>query len=246
MAEPMEGLAASIVSWIRARVEEAGRRGCVVGVSGGVDSAVALALCQRAFPKDTVGVVLPCYSSPEDLADAQLVLETVGVPGYTVELTRVHDSLLEAIEGGGIEVGDERDPARVNLKPRLRMATLYFVAARLGYLVVGTGNASELTVGYFTKYGDGGVDLLPLGDLVKGEVRLLARYLGLPERIVEKEPSAGLWPGQTDEGEMGVSYAAIDAYLRGGKVSPEERDRIENMRRLNYHKLKPPPVCHLK
>jgi len=246
MAEPVERLAQSIVSWIRVRVEEAGRRGCVVGVSGGVDSAVALALCKRAFPTHTVGVVLPCHSCPEDLADAELVLNAVGVEGYTVELTRAHDALLEAIERGGIEVGDERDPARVNLKPRLRMATLYFVAARLGYLVVGTGNASELAVGYFTKYGDGGVDILPLGDLVKAEVRRLARYLGLPERIVEKEPSAGLWPGQTDEGEMGVSYAAIDAYLRGGNVSPEDRSRIEDMRRINYHKLKPPPICHLK
>ena len=103
-----------------------------------------------------------------------------------------------------------------NVKPRLRMTTLYFLANTLNYLVAGTGNRSELAIGYFTKHGDGGVDLLPIGDLLKGDVRAAARDLGVPEPIIDKAPSAGLWAGQTDEGEMGFSYAELERYLTKG------------------------------
>src|SRR5690606_5628013 len=108
------------------------------------------------------------------------------------------------------------DMAVANLKPRLRMTTVYYVANTRNYLVAGTGNRSELTIGYFTKYGDGGVDLLPIGRLLKAEVRELARELGIPERIITKAPSAGLWAGQTDEGEMGFTYAELERYLSEG------------------------------
>jgi NAD+ synthase len=134
--------------------------------------------------------------------------------------------------------------ALANLKPRLRMTTLYHVANRLNYLVAGTGNRSEISIGYYTKYGDGGVDLLPLGSLVKSEVRALARDLGVPTRIVDKPPSAGLWLGQTDEGEMGFTYAELEEYLRGGPDSlvPATVMKIERLVRASEHKRQMPPV----
>ena len=125
-----------------------------------------------------------------------------------------------------------------NVKPRLRMATLYFVANSLNYLVAGTGNRAELTIGYFTKYGDGGVDVLPIGDLLKSEVRALARELGVPQPILDKAPSAGLWLGQTDEEEMGFTYAELERYLTGGPdaVAPALALRLERMIRATDHK----------
>ncbi len=124
------------------------------------------------------------------------------------------------------------------------MASLYFVANHLNYLLAGTGNRSELVVGYFTKYGDGGVDLLPLGNLVKSEVRAMARKLGVPASIIDKAPSAGLWSGQTDEGEMGFSYGDLEAYLEGGPqaVAPAVALKIERLSRQSDHKRMLPPV----
>jgi NAD+ synthase len=128
--------------------------------------------------------------------------------------------------------------ARANVKPRLRMTALYYVANSLNYLVAGTGNRSELTIGYFTKHGDGGVDLLPLGSLMKSEVRLLAVDLGVPRAILDKPPSAGLWAGQTDEAEMGFGYADLERYLTRGPegVAPALALRLERMIRANEHK----------
>ena len=125
------------------------------------------------------------------------------------------------------------------------MTTLYAFANLLGYRVLGTGNLDELTIGYFTKYGDGGADLLPLGSLTKGEVRDLARELGVPARIVDKPPSAGLWAGQTDEGEMGLTYEQFDAFLRGGEMPTEVRARIEALRDASAHKRALPKVAPL-
>ena len=132
-----------------------------------------------------------------------------------------------------------------NVKPRLRMTTLYFVANTLNYMVAGTGNRSELAIGYFTKFGDGGVDLLPIGDLLKSEVRAAAKELGVPEPVIDKAPSAGLWRGQTDETEMGFSYAELEKYLKTGAetVSPAMAMRIERLMRTSEHKraLAPTP-----
>ena len=125
-----------------------------------------------------------------------------------------------------------------NLKPRLRMSTLYFIANSLNYLVVGTGNRSELTIGYFTKHGDGAADLLPLGRLLKSEVRELAIELEIPQSIIDKAPSAGLWAGQTDEDEMGFAYSDLERYLKGGPegVAPALAMRIERLVRTTEHK----------
>ena len=122
------------------------------------------------------------------------------------------------------------------------MLTLYFHANRLGYMVIGSGNRSELAVGYFTKYGDGGVDILPLGNLVKRQVRELASCLGVPQAIIDKPPSAGLWHGQTDEAEMGCSYEELDNYITSGEASSETRLIIDKMAAASYHKLSLPPI----
>jgi len=142
---------------------------------------------------------------------------------------------------------DTADPtarrlAEANLKVRLRMLTLYYFANQLNYIVVGSGNRSELAVGYFTKYGDGGVDILPLGNLVKAQVKELASFLGIPQEIIDKPPSAGLWEGQTDEGELGFSYDELDRYLATGEASDKVKNKIDSMMTAGEHKRLPPSL----
>ena len=133
--------------------------------------------------------------------------------------------------------------AKANIKPRLRMTTLYYYAGLYNFLVVGAENKSELTVGYFTKYGDGGADLWPIGDLVKRQVRELASYLGIPQRIIDKEPAAGLWSGQTDEQEMGITYDELDTYILNGETSNKLiKDRIEKLNKRSEHKRRLPLI----
>jgi NAD+ synthase len=169
-----------------------------------------------------------------------------------VDLSAAYDDLLgiigQALDNqAGRGAATSEAPSRLalaNLKPRLRMATLYAVANRYSYLVAGTGNRSEIAIGYFTKYGDGGVDVLPLGALVKSQVRELARELDVPSGIIEKPPSAGLWLGQTDEGEMGFSYAELERFLCEGPaaVPPAVALKIEALARASDHKRRMPPV----
>lgn len=252
----MPTLAERLVDWIRQQVVAAGARGLVVGLSGGVDSAVVARLCQMATPGAVVGVLLPCHSDPRDEADARLVANHFQLPIVRVSLDAAYDALGEQLEAalaaapqsaGATPTPDDLR-ARVplaNAKPRLRMTSLYFVANSLNYLVAGTGNRSELMIGYFTKYGDGGVDILPIGNLVKSQVRALASELGVPEQIIEKAPSAGLWLGQTDEAEMGFTYGDLEAYLTDGPeaVAPALALRIERLLRASEHKraLAPTP-----
>ena len=241
-----------MAEWLRERVHEAGARGIVLGLSGGVDSAVVARVAQMACPDGVMTVVMPAGSDPQDAEDAGQVAETFCLPVMTVDLTRPLDALLvQAQQALGTwppdaALADERGTrlARANVKPRLRMATLYHVANRLNYLVAGTGNRTEIAIGYYTKYGDGGVDLLPLGSLVKSEVRALARDIGVPARVIDKPPSAGLWMGQTDEGEMGFSYAELEDYLRRGPeaVAPATVMKIERLARASEHKRHMPPA----
>ena len=237
----MEELTQKLVFWIKEQVLAAGGRGVVVGLSGGVDSSVVAVLCKRAFPNNMLGAFLPCHSSETDLLYAQALTAKFAIPTVTIVLDPVYDSLLKALPSEGYDPGTQR-VAQANLKPRLRMITLYYLTNRLGYLVVGTGNRSEISVGYFTKYGDGGVDLLPLGNMVKGQVKKLAEHLGIPKEIIEKPPSAGLWVGQTDEGEIGLTYEELDRYLTSGQGGEELSKRIEALARVSNHKRKPPPI----
>lgn len=238
-----EVVAQHLSDWIAGQVRQANARGTVVGISGGIDSAVVAALCQRACPDKAFGLILPCESDPADIEDAHAVARATGIHCSTIALEEPYRSLLGALSSAGVAKGTDRTQlALANLKPRLRMIALYYYANNHNLLVVGTGNRAELYVGYFTKYGDAGVDLLPLAGLVKSEVRELAAYLGIPERILHKPPTAGLWPGQTDEGEMGLTYADLDHYLLTGEATPEVAGRIEAMHRASDHKRQLPPV----
>jgi NAD+ synthase len=242
-----------IVSWLRHRATAATARGFVVGLSGGIDSAVVARLCQLATPGQVAGVIMPCRSDPQDEADAGLVADAFSIPVIRVDLESVAEVLLidagAALDALPRELRPEADSgaarvARGNVAPRLRMTTLYYVANSLNYLVAGTGNRSELTIGYFTKYGDGGVDVLPIGHLLKSQVRTLAKELRVPQAIIEKVPSAGLWLGQTDEAEMGFSYADLERYLTDGPegVSPALALRLERTIRASEHKRSVPPT----
>ncbi len=154
-------------------------------------------------------------------------------------MDRAYDAFLDAVgatpEGGGILT-------LANIKPRLRMTTLYYYASTYRYLVAGTANRSEMKIGYFTKYGDGGVDVEPIVHLTKEQVRDLGRYLGVPDQIINKPPSAGLWENQTDEDEMGLTYEVLDHYLVTGEADPTVKARIEHMAKINDHKKHPPSM----
>jgi NAD+ synthase len=237
----MEHLANKLTDWIKERVLEARKTGAVVGLSGGIDSAVVAVLCKRAFPDTTLAVIMPCYSNKTDIAHAHELAEKFDIRTETVELEAAYESLLKAFPQS--ETYHQNDKlSQPNIKPRLRMITLYYLASQLNYLVVGTGNRSEIAVGYSTKYGDAGVDILPLGNLVKRQVNELAGYLGVTSDIISKPPSAGLWEGQTDEGEMGLTYNDLDNYLATGEAGVRTKEKIESMMRGGAHKRAMPPI----
>jgi NAD+ synthase len=236
-----EKLAQKLSGWIKDKVATAGAKGAVFGMSGGIDSSVVAALCIKVFPKDSLGLILPCHSNDEDRQHAELCAKAFSVPTRVVPLESIFDSYLKLMPDYKGDAARKR-MAQANMKARLRMVTLFYTANELNYLVVGSGNRSELTVGYFTKYGDSGVDLLPIGNLVKKEVRELARYLKVPQAIIDKPPTAGLWPGQTDEGEMGFTYEALDNYILTGKAEPALKKRIDEMNARSAHKRTSAPV----
>jgi len=231
-------LAEKLVLWIRDKVLSAGCKGVVLGMSGGVDSSVVAVLCIRAFPSNTLGLILPCYSIPEDMEHAQMVADKFSIPTKTIVLDPIFDALLKILP-----VERAKGMAEANIKPRLRMLTLYSFTNQLKYVVVSSSNRCELAVGYFTKYGDGGVDIMPIGNLVKKEVRELAKFLGVPQPIIDKPPSAGLWQGQTDEGDLGFTYEELDRYLLTGKATKELKAKIEAMAAASEHKRQLPPVA---
>ncbi len=228
-----------LIRWLKEKVSASNREGLVFGLSGGIDSAVVAALAVRAFPENCLGLMLPCGSDPVDREDALLVARKTGLAVQEVDLGPVFAAFLDVVKGEADEPGSLNT---ANIKPRLRMITLYYYAAQKRYLVVGTSNASEMVTGYFTKYGDSGTDIMPLANLVKGEVFQLAEYLGLPSRVLEKPPSGGLWLGQTDEEEMAITYEAIDAYLQGRPLKDEDRQHIARMEERSKHKRSMPPV----
>lgn len=236
---------AFIVDWLKALVAKAGAKGLVVGVSGGLDSAVVSFLIKKAFPDHSLGLILPCASDPQDVADALSVVEAAQLNHMEIDLTPTFQALSANVKQALTQRGqwnEEQEQASfANLKARLRMSTLYVVAHNFGYLVVGTENAAELYLGYFTKYGDGGADCFPLANLTKSEVRLWAEHLGVPAAIINKVPSAGLWPGQTDEEELGTTYEMVDRYLRGQDVPAQDRQIIETLHRRSEHKRQLPP-----
>jgi NAD+ synthase len=236
-----EKLAQKLTVWIKEKVDAAKAKGVVFGMSGGIDSSVIAALSMRAFPKTALGIIMPCHSAAVDQEHAELVAKKLAVPTHVVVLDDMFDAFSACLPDFNAEISVKR-LAQANMKARLRMITLYYTANQLNYIVVGSGNRSELTVGYFTKHGDSGVDILPIGNLVKKEVRELATFLGVPRIVIDKPPTAGLWPGQTDEGEMGFSYEALDDYILTGRAPADLKKRIDAMNARSAHKRATPPV----
>jgi NAD+ synthase len=203
-----------ITEFISEEVRKSGLAGAIIAVSGGIDSALTLSLTAKALgPERVRAVTMPERDiTPErDIMDVMRITDLYDVTCDVVEITPT----LEALNGA-LPLYDPSDRlANGNLRPRVRMMVSYHYANTLNRIVIGSSNKTELLTGYFTKYGDGGVDLLPMGDLYKCQVRQLASHMGVPQEIIDKTPTAGLWPGQSDEGEMGASYDDIDLILWG-------------------------------
>ena len=224
------------VNFIKSILAESGVKGIVYGNSGGKDSALVGILCKAACD-NTVGIILPCTSRrnyDEDTADAKEVAARYNIETRTVDLTPVKEAELKALDG----VATLNAVALSNIAPRLRMLTLYAVAAAENRLVAGTGNKSEAYVGYFTKWGDGAHDFNPIADLTVTEIYEFLRYLDAPKCVIEKAPSAALFDGQTDETEMGVTYAELDTYLSGEDIPADKKEIVEHMHKASEHKRK--------
>ncbi len=230
-----------IVLWLKDELAESHTDGIVVGLSGGLDSSVCAALIRKAND-NCLGLILPVESEVNDIDDAAEVASLIDLKTQYVDLTPVYTHLIKLLP-------ERKHVALGNIKARLRMVVIYYYANIHNYLVCGTGNKTEFSLGYFTKYGDGACDVLPLGDLYKCEVREIGGLLGIPEKIIEKVPSAGLWKGQTDEGEIGFSYEEVDKTLKEiaeCRTRGDCAERLQSMMRQSEHKRKPPKICYLK
>lgn len=244
--KPIDVISRTIVTWLREYASQASASGYVVGLSGGIDSACTAVLCQRAVGEHVLAAIMPCDGPAEDAELASMLADAFEIQTVVVDLVPAQQALLASLPP------DLSEMTIANLKPRLRMATLYALGQTHGYLVAGTGNKSEIAVGYFTKYGDGGVDVEPLGDLYKSQVRDLARSLGVPQPIIDRPPSAGLWAGQTDEGEMGITYDDLDRTLlaleqgQAEKADPALLAKVRAMMATSRHKRSMPPICPIQ
>ncbi|MDI6902760.1 MAG: NAD+ synthase [Methanocellales archaeon] len=255
----LEKMVEKITKFIRTNVENANAKGAVVGLSGGIDSSVTAFLSVRAVGKENVlGILLPerDVTKADDICDALRIASLLGIEHKIIEISGILDAFASIIPN--------YDPnARVcngNLKARTRMCILYYHANLLNRLVIGSGNRTEILLGYATKYGDAGVDILPLGALYKTQVQALAKHLKIPEQIIQKAPSAGLWRGQTDEEELGISYELVDAILT--KLIDEKKRPIDTKKELdisedviervikrveeNKHKREMPPIPDIR
>jgi NAD+ synthase len=245
-----------IVRFLRKKVKEAKANGVVIGLSGGVDSSLIAALCVKALGKEKVlGLVMPEKETrnEKNIQDARRIANLLGITYYEVDFTEVYNAFKKIIP-----IFDESLIPAGNLRARIRMCILYYFSNKLNLLVAGTGDKSELSICYFTKYGDGGVDFLPIGDLYKSEVRKFALKMGVPEDIVNKPSSPNLWVGQTARDEIGVDYEKLDEILIGlEKDSPKKVAKETNvslnrvieiirMGERGKHKLTPPPIAKLK
>ena len=231
----MENLKAyleEIQSFLKDYLKNSGCKSYILGLSGGVDSSLVAALARKAVGKDK----LFCYSididsNPKDIEDAQRVAKQLDINLKVVNLSDTYHSYLKDLDGEDFE-----RLSKSNLKVRMRMCALFAYAQEHSGLVLGTDNWDERYVGYFTKYGDGAADLLPIVHLTKQEVRESSKILGISEDLYNRVPSAGLFEGQTDEGEMGVSYKDLDDYLLGKEVNSAAKARIEHLHKISEHK----------
>lgn len=234
------------VEWIKSLLKSTGAKGIIYGNSGGKDCTLVGALCKLATD-NVLGVIMPCNSTlnyGQDRDDALIAGEFYGIKQIQIDLSKVKDTLVDAF-GSEIDLDANSEYSKkmalVNCNPRLRMTTLYALGQAKGYLVAGTGNKDELALGYFTKWGDGGHDFNPIADLNVREVYAHLRSLNCPSSIIDKAPSAGLYPGQTDEQELGIRYSDVDDYLDGKEIDPEVKAKIEKSIKGAMHKHSMPP-----
>lgn len=212
----------------------------VLGLSGGVDSSLVAAITKSAVGKDKLTcIMIPIESHPSDLIDAMDLVKQLDLNYLIVDGNKIYQETVKQFLEQGIELDQS---TKANLKVRIRMTILYAYAQKVRGLVIGTDNADERYTGYFTKYGDGGVDLLPIAHLVKSEVVRGCLIYGVSEKLANRTPSAGLFEGQTDETEMKVKYADLDKYLLGGEIDEASKNRIEYLHRISEHKRSPIPT----
>jgi len=244
-----EIVAKTIEDWIENYFDTYSLKIGIIGLSGGIDSALVATLASKALGPERVKAVLMPYTlewRPQDVEDAELIAKHLGLEWETFEIKNFADPF---------EVLGLNEVERGNVIARCRMITLYALANKYGGAVLGTGNKSELMIGYFTKYGDGGTDLLPIGDLYKTEVFQLAKFLKVPEKIIKRKPTAGLWKGQTDEDEIGMSYEVLDEILynhielKKSKddlvkmgFSVEHVEKVLHLIKISEHKRRTPPI----
>lgn len=233
--------AENAIVWISNYVKKTGAKGVVVGNSGGKDSATVIAMATKALGKEKVfTVAMPCNSINADLEDAKLVAKTFEVPILEVNLSNTYNEFENTINSSLRNIELNKD-SKINIKPRLRMTTLYAIAQTLGYLVIGTGNLCEAMVGYTTKWGDSASDFNPIANFTVDEVLAIGEYLGVPDKIIHKAPNDGLG-GQTDEEKMGVTYKQIAEYIETGKTDEDVMKNIEKRNRTSKHKREPVPT----
>ena len=235
-----------ISNWISERIQNAGCKGVVLGMSGGIDCSVVAGLCRKAGV-DIHLVMMPYgddMANSKSYAHSMELIEKFGFPYHVFDIKPAVDAIAITKKLPAFETSEENVAlSQANIRPRVRMTYLYRLAQQGGRLVAGTGNLAERTVGYFTKWGDGANDFNPLAMMTKQEVYTLARFLEVPDCIINKKPSAGLWEGQTDEEELGITYAQIDAFILTGSSGDEEVDRlIEKKIRMSAHKFAAIPI----
>ena len=229
------------VKWMRKYAEENNMRKVVIGISGGKDSTVAAMLCCKALGKENVNGVLMPNNYQSDIADSHKVCDVLDINKYVVDISGAYNNVIKSIEQS-LEISDM---AKINIGPRIRMTTLYTIAQSIGARVCGTGNLSERTVGYCTKWGDTACDFNPLGGLTSLEVVAIGLYLaqefGIAESLIIKVPSDGLC-GQTDEEKLGLTYQDIHNYINGYDIDSDVHNKIQRLEHISKHKLIVPPI----
>lgn len=245
----------NLVNWLKNEFTKTGAKGAVVGMSGGIDCCVTARLLNLADIPTTV-VMMP-YGNSMELSDdrrhAMVFINKFGINDSEINITQAVDELVRVANMGSYILDKSEGSSKTikvnltkeaisNIKPRVRMTSLYTLGQSMGCLVVGTGNLSERMLGYFTKWGDGACDINPIGNLTKTQVRILAKHIGIPQEIIDKAPSANLFEGQTDEDELGMTYYDIDRYILTREGSNEVVERFNNINKRIQHKLNPIPM----
>ncbi|QIW09838.1 NAD(+) synthase [Francisella sp. LA112445] len=225
-----------ITKWLKESCLNYPAEGFVIGISGGIDSAVAASLAAKTDLPVTALIMPSKNNQDQDMHDAIALINKLNIPHHIVPIQPVYETFLDSTQAFTNSDNNRQHVIKGNAQARFRMMYLYAYAQQNNRIVIGTDNACEWYMGYFTKFGDGAADILPLVNLKKSQVFELGKYLEVPQNILDKAPSAGLWQGQTDEDEMGVTYSEIDNFLDGKEVSEQALERISFWHNRSHHK----------